>query len=110
MKSTRTCRSSQPKTATRSFRILQRPDAIESGVLRLTIDGKSQNYHFDLIPIARECGKVCVELTKGLHEEPHHVLVPHGGKPSCDCRGHVAHQHCKHADLVPALLAQMGRV
>ena len=109
MKSTRPCRASQPKTATRSFCILQMPDAIESGVVRLTIDGEKQNYHFDLLPISRECGKLCVELSKGMNDESYHVLVPHCGKPACDCRGHVAHQHCKHADLVPGLLAKMGR-
>lgn len=54
-------------------------------------------------------GCVAYRLHKLTHsdEEPtcYDVLLRGEGAPSCDCRGHLAHSHCKHMEALEALLA-----
>ena len=36
--------------------------------------------------------------------EPYHTVVG-GGEPSCDCWGFLRHAHCRHVELIEALIA-----
>ncbi len=45
----------------RTLRMIQRPTILESGIVRLTIDGESQNYHFDVLHVDPEMGMCAIE-------------------------------------------------
>lgn len=105
MKSTTRCRPPQA----RSFRVLQRPNPEESGVLRVTIGKKRGHYHFDFFRVSPAMGKLGVEFGRGPDDQPYHCLYRHDGQATCDCKGFARWSHCKHADLVPALLKHLGR-
>jgi hypothetical protein len=83
------------------------PDGGASGVVRITAGRVSADYA--LRPIPSQIGGRAFELTKlGLlaDGECYHVrLTGDARQDSCDCRGHVAHGHCKHVDALAALVA-----
>ncbi len=92
------------KSIVRTLRIIQRPTTVESGIVRLTIDGKRTDYHFDVLHVDPEMGACAVEWGKGPNDQPYHVLVARDGSTSCDCKGGSYRGKCKHAAATPILL------
>ncbi len=94
-------RKPRPKPA-RSIGLCVRPSPETAGVVRITVGNKSDDYILTTIPADFGRGFKLVKLL-GEHEG-YHVNV-NGPASLCDCKGHGAHGHCKHADGLAALVA-----
>ena len=90
------------KPQVRSFRILKTVTE-QGGQIRLTVDGKSQDYAVRWFYVSADMGFVGFEWKKP-DSEVYHCLAQRDNSVSCDCRGHVAHGHCKHSACVRVLL------
>lgn len=88
----------------RSIRLVRAPDAHGIGVLSVTSRGQSGYYVFREIPC--EIGGRGFEMHRLGLGTLYHVRV--GGKEdcSCECKGFLAHGHCKHVLGLLALLRE----
>ena len=98
----------------RSVQLLRRPDPI--GLPAVTVGKDRTAYLLERVPAdfgaAFALAKlVMVEIEPGVHEQrpdyTYHVHFDATPGDSCDCRGFVAHRHCKHRDAL-AELARRG--
>ncbi len=87
--------------------LLIRPGKNQTGVLRLTVGGKAQDYF--LTPLPSDFGrgfrlvKVGIDVPFG---ECEYAVNVNGTESSCECKGHLRHGHCKHVDSLAALVAR----
>ena len=99
---TRTQKPAKPQT--RTLRILARNARKIPSSLALTTGKLTVTYTVIVYAISPECGQYGVEFEKS-DGESYDVLVPHSGKPVCECMGYLAHDHCKHSACVSKLIA-----
>jgi hypothetical protein len=104
----------KPRQVTRTVRVVVPAFGNNPAVIRIAITTGVRNpktvstdYAVRRIPSDFGCG---FELVKLMAEEPavYHVLLEQDGR-SCDCKGHLQHGHCKHADAVLKLV-QLGKL
>ena len=97
----------------RTVQLLGRPDPI--GLLAITVGKARTAYMLERVPVdfgaAFALTKlVPVEIEPGAHEQRHaetyHVHFDKALGDSCDCKGFVAHRHCKHRDALAELRSQ----
>jgi hypothetical protein len=110
-----TVSTSRPRVKpARSVQLLQRPDPV--GLLAITVGKGRTSYLLERVPAdfgtAFALTKlVMVEIEPGVFEQrpdyTYHVHFDATLGDSCDCRGFVAHRHCKHRDAL-AELARRG--
>jgi hypothetical protein len=93
-------RKPRPKPQ-RFIRLCVKPCDGAPGVVRISVGGKSQDYF--LCPLAADFGAAYL-LEKIGGEEAYHVNL-NGEQSSCECKGFLAHGHCKHRDGLAALAA-----
>jgi hypothetical protein len=95
----------------RAVQLLRRPDPI--GLLAITVGKGRTSYLLERFPAdfgaAFALTKLAlVEIEPGVHEqrnaETYHVHFDAALGDSCDCRGFVAHRHCKHRDALAELV------
>jgi hypothetical protein len=96
-------RKPRPKPQ-RSVRLTIKPEGASPGILHIRVGKESFDYFLTELPADFGRGfkveKVGIDAT----EPPYHVNV-NGGDKTCDCKGHLRHAHCKHADGIAALIA-----
>jgi hypothetical protein len=97
----------------RTVALLGRPDPV--GLVAITVGAKRTCYLLEQIPAdfgsAFSLTKlVMVEIEPGVFEQQpdcvYHIHLDPTLGDSCDCRGFVAHRHCKHRDALAELRAQ----
>ncbi len=102
--------SRKPVKPARAVALLSRPDPI--GLLAITVGKDRTNYLLERVPAdfgaAFALTKlVMVEIEPGVHEQrpdyTYHVHFDKALGDSCDCKGFVAHRHCKHRDALAEL-------
>jgi hypothetical protein len=81
-----------------------------AGALRRLVReaGMQEATHYWVSPVDGAVGGIGVEFRKlGEYDDDarHHVLVEPDGYAECDCRGFVAHNHCRHAIAATLLVA-----
>jgi hypothetical protein len=69
--------------------------------VRITVGGKATDYYLTGIPSDFGRG---FRLEKMGAEETYHVNLD-ADRQTCECKGHLRHGHCKHADGLAALIA-----
>ena len=98
---------------TRTVQLVSRPDPV--GLLAITVGKERTAYLLERIPAdfgaAFSLTKLeLVEAEPGVHElrraDPYHVHFDRTLGDSCDCKGFVAHRHCKHRDALAELIGQ----
>jgi hypothetical protein len=103
----------QARQAARTVQLLGRHDPI--GSLAITVGKARNSYILQRVPAdfgtAFALTKlVLVEIEPGVHEqryaETYHVHFDRTLGDRCDCRGFVAHRHCKHRDALAELIGQ----
>ena len=106
-----TVRTPRPRVKpARTVQLLGRPDPV--GLLAITV-GKGRTAYL-LKPVAADFGAafaltklVLVEVDPGVFEQrpdyTYHVHFDATLGDSCDCKGFVAHRHCKHRDALAEL-------
>ena len=69
--------------------------------------GKTCEYKVETFPADEGYGVCLMKLSPGSDKtETHYCLkVARAGEVGCECKGFVAHGHCKHADAVKTCLA-----
>jgi hypothetical protein len=93
-------RKPRPKPA-RSIRLCLKPDGTFPGVVLITVGKESAQYF--LRQVDADYGRgFTVEKIGG---EGFYAVNIDGDKPTCECKGHTRHGHCKHADGFAALIA-----
>lgn len=109
--------TSSVRTCQRSFKIIQLPANGSKGLVRVTIDGKSADYSYDVLRVDAEFGECAVELKKLDPETfpPYHVLLAADGSASCDCMGFLrwsdrAGKDCKHCALARPLVSRTNQM
>jgi hypothetical protein len=93
-----------PAKPARFVRLCVRPEGTAPGVIRLTVNGKAQDYFLTLIPADFGRGFTVEKIGLHCNEPPYHVNLD-ASKKSCDCKGFLRHGHCKHSDGLAALIA-----
>jgi hypothetical protein len=95
---------------TRAVQLLRRPDPV--GLLAITVGKARTAYLLERVPAdfgtAYALVKLAlVEIEPGVHQQQpecvYHVHFDPTLGDSCDCRGFVAHRHCKHRDALAEL-------
>lgn len=84
-------------------------DPFDGGLVRLTVGKVSTLYATCAFAVSPSMGRAGFQFAKidadHMAIETYDLLVDHAGKvSSCDCKGFVAHQHCKHRDALAKLL------
>jgi hypothetical protein len=95
-------RKPRPKPA-RFVRLCVKPDSQAAGVVRIRV-GKDEADYF-VTELAADFGRGFKVEKIGIDAEPtaYHVNLD-GDKKTCECKGHLRHGHCKHADGLAALV------
>jgi hypothetical protein len=97
----------------RTVQLLGRPDPV--GLLAITVGKARTSYLLERVPAdfgaAFALTKLAlVEVEPGVFEQrpdyTYHVHFDPTLGDSCDCRGFVAHRHCKHRDALAELRGQ----
>jgi hypothetical protein len=105
--------SRKPVKPARTVVLLSRPDPI--GLLAILTGTDRTDYLLERVPAdfgaAYSLTKLeLVQVEPGVHEqrqaEPYHVHFDRTLGDSCDCKGFVAHRHCKHRDALAELIGQ----
>ena len=99
-------RQRKPRTKpARSIRLEVRPEGDGLGIVRITVGKEHADYFLTLIPA--DFGRGFKVEKIGLHENepPYHVNID-ADRRTCDCKGHLKHGHCKHADGLAALIGR----
>ena len=78
----------------------------KNGLLSITVGKAVASYHLSAIP--SDWGTAFSVEKIGGTDGPYHVCLT-GMARTCDCIGHLAHGHCKHADGI-ACLMQLGKL
>jgi hypothetical protein len=93
------------KRPERKLRLLVPAEVDQPALLRLTVGKKADVYR--VFPIACDIGGrgFTVEKLDGLMEVEtvYHVRIDSETRV-CDCKGHLQHHHCKHADGIAKLV------
>lgn len=73
------------------------------GVLALAVGARLTHYRLE--PVASDWGRA-FRLTKfpEYGDDSYTVCLEETGAATCDCKGHAAYGHCKHADALRTLL------
>ncbi len=105
--------SRKPVKPARTVQLLGRPDPI--GLLAITVGKLRNSYMLERVAVdfgaAYALTKLAlVEVATGVFEQrPEYTYHVHFDKAlgdSCDCKGFVAHRHCKHRDALAELRTQ----
>jgi hypothetical protein len=103
----------KPVKPARAVQLLGRPNPV--GLVAITVGKARTAYLLERVPAdfgaAFALTKLAlVEIEPGVHQQQpecvYHVHFDPALGDSCDCRGFVAHRHCKHRD---ALAERRGR-
>jgi hypothetical protein len=96
-------RKPRPKPQ-RFVRLMVSPAVDGTGVVRLTVAKKADDYF--LTPIPADFGRGFKVEKVGLDcRESAYAVNLDGEKRSCECKGYLRHGHCKHSDGLAALVA-----
>jgi hypothetical protein len=98
-------RQRKPRTKPQRFvRLCVKPDGQSVGVLRIRV-GKQEADYF-LTELAADFGRgfLVEKIDAAAEPAAYHVNLD-GDKRTCECKGHLRHSHCKHADGLAALIA-----
>ena len=102
-------RKPRPKPA-RSIWLVLAPTHTMPGICRITVRRgrtvEATDYHLAGIP--SDFGRA-FRLVKILGEHTGYHVNLDGERSSCECKGHLAHGHCKHVDGLAALV-RAGRL
>jgi hypothetical protein len=107
-------KSRKPVKPARTVQLLGRPDPV--GLVAITVGKARTAYLLERVPAdfgaAYSLTKLAlVEVATGVFEQrpeyTYHVHFDAQLGDSCDCKGFVAHRHCKHRDAL-AELARRG--
>jgi hypothetical protein len=103
---TRPPRQRKPRPKPQRFvRLCIRPEGAAPGVIRLTVNGKAQDYFLIAIPADFGRGflveKVGIDATEGKY-----AVNIDGERKTCECKGYLKWGHCKHSAGVAALIAR----
>jgi hypothetical protein len=84
----------------RTIRLDQPIDGPYPGQVTIRVGGLSTSYQLDSVPTADDFQGQAYKLTKSAvvmdeYEPIYHVLLSRQGH-SCECKGFLAHDHCKH--------------
>ena len=93
-------RKPRPKPERRIKVLLPFNDEGQNAVVNITVGKQSDRYY--VAKVAADWGKGFT-LAKFGSEDQYHVNLNADGN-SCDCKGHLRHGHCKHADGLAALV------
>jgi hypothetical protein len=112
-----TRKSSNRKPGSRLVAVLEQPtpDTDGWGALQITVNGKAATYLVRFIPCELGAGILGLEVEKldaelAVAEERYHVAVdPFQGFHSCECKGFLLWNRCKHVDGL-AKLVELGRL
>jgi hypothetical protein len=85
-------------------RLCVQPEGASPGVIRLTVNGEAQDYFLTAIPA--DFGRGFTVEKVGLDAAGKYAVNIDGEKKTCDCKAHLRHGHCKHADGLAALIAR----
>ena len=106
-----TVRTSRPRVKpARAVQLLGRPDPV--GLLVITVGKARASYLLEHVPADFGTAYALVKLAlveqePGVFEQQpecvYHVHFDAALGDSCDCRGFVAHRHCKHRDALAEL-------
>src|SRR5262249_40891932 len=99
--STKGTSSRQRRPQARHVRLCLKPAGTSPGGVRITVGKEAADYF--VAPIPADFGRRFVGEEIG--QEGRYAVNLDGGKRTCECRGHLAHGHCKHADGLAALVA-----
>ena len=103
-------KSRKPVKPARTVHLLGRPDPV--GLVEISVGKARTAYLLERVPAdfgaAIALTKLeLAEVESGVHEQrqadPYHVHFDKALGDSCDCRGFVAHRHCKHRDALAEL-------
>jgi hypothetical protein len=107
-----TVRTSRPRVKpTRTVQLLRRPEPV--GLLAIAVGKGRTSYLLERVPAdfgaAFALTKLAlVEVDPGVFEQQqecvYHAHFDRQLGDSCDCRGFVAHRHCKHRDALAELV------
>ncbi|HKI33601.1 MAG TPA: hypothetical protein VKA46_17230 [Gemmataceae bacterium] len=88
----------------RRIRLEVRPEDNGLGIVRIWVGKEHADYFLTILPA--DFGRGFKVEKIGLHEnEPGYHVNIDGDKKTCECKGHLRHGHCKHADGLAALIA-----
>jgi hypothetical protein len=92
----------KPRKVVRTVRFGLAPFEGNPGIIDITVNGQTTSYFVRNIPTDFGRG---FELEKFGTQggDKYHALLEEDGR-SCDCKGFLAHGHCKHADGILALV------
>jgi hypothetical protein len=88
----------------RFVRLCVRPEGASPGVVRITVGKEHADYFLTLIPA--DFGRGFTVEKVGLDAAGKYAVNIDREKKTCDCKGHLRHGHCKHADGLAALIAR----
>ena len=71
--------------------------------MRITVGKEQADYHLTELPADFGRGFL-VEKIGGAESAAYQVNID-GDNKTCECKGHLAHGHCKHSDGLAALIA-----
>ncbi len=77
------------------------------GVVRIAVGKETTDYLVQ--PIPADFGKGFTLAKIGSDEGEVYQVNVNGRQSSCTCKGHLAHNHCKHVDGL-AVLVQLGKL
>ncbi len=97
----------KPRKVVRTVRFGLTPFEGNPGIIDITMNGKTSSYF--VRNISSDFGRgFSLEKTGPDAGEVYHLLLEQDGR-SCDCKGHLRHGHCKHADAMLKLV-QVGKL
>ena len=67
------------------------------------IGTRTDSFRYSVLPIRSEVGGRAFQVTRQDTGETYAVLL-NGNESSCECRGWLRHQHCKHVDALQTLV------
>jgi hypothetical protein len=87
----------------RSIRLVSRPGPGRVGTVAITVGGKEETYWLEAL--ASDYGRA-FQLTKWTEGADSYAVCidQQEGHHSCECKGFLRHQHCKHTEGLFALL------
>jgi SWIM zinc finger len=98
-------RQRKPRTKPQRFvRLMVSPAVDGTGVVRLTVAKKADDYFLTLLPADFGRGFKVEKIGLDCRESAYAVNID-ADKRSCECKGFLRHGHCKHADGLAALIA-----
>ncbi len=97
-------RQRRPRTMPQRFvRLCIRPEGTAPGIVRLTVGSEGADYFLTELPA--DFGRGFTLEKVGIDAAGRYAANIDGDSRTCECKGHLRHGHCKHADGIAALIA-----